>query len=79
MDNVSLPLASELSESKQMKSKDALGIYGEELAAGYLSKNGLVILGRNWRCDLGEIDVIAREKKRPSNLRSQNSTHGGLR
>ena len=38
MDNVSLPLASELSESKQMKSKDALGIYGEELAARYLSK-----------------------------------------
>ena len=45
-----------------MKPKDALGKYGEELAARYLSKNGLVILERNWRCDLGEIDVIAREK-----------------
>jgi putative endonuclease len=42
-----------------MKPKDALGKYGEELAARYLSKNGLVILERNWRCDLGE---IAREK-----------------
>ena len=79
MDNFSLPLAAKLSESMQMKSKDALGIYGEELAARYLSKNGLVILERNWRCDLGEIDVITREKKPPSNLRSQNSTHGGLR
>jgi len=45
-----------------MKPKDALGKYGEELAARYLSKNGMVILERNWRCDLGEIDVIAREK-----------------
>ena len=45
-----------------MKPKDALGKYGEELAARYLSKNGLVILERNWRCDLGEIDVIARER-----------------
>ena len=45
-----------------MKSKDALGFYGEELAARYLSKNGLVILERNWRCDFGEIDVIARER-----------------
>ena len=45
-----------------MKQKDALGKYGEELAARYLSKNGMVILERNWRCDLGEIDVIARDK-----------------
>jgi hypothetical protein len=47
VDNFSLPLAAKLSESMQMKSKDALGIYGEELAARYLSKNGLVILARN--------------------------------
>jgi putative endonuclease len=45
-----------------MKPKDALGKYGEELAARYLSKNGMVILERNWRCDLGEIDVIARDQ-----------------
>jgi putative endonuclease len=45
-----------------MKPKDALGKYGEELAARYLSKNGMVILERNWRCDLGEIDVIARDR-----------------
>jgi Holliday junction resolvase-like predicted endonuclease len=30
-----------------MKPKDALGKYGEELAARYLSKNGMVILERN--------------------------------
>jgi len=45
-----------------MKPKDALGKYGEELATRYLSKNGMVILERNWRCDLGELDVIARDK-----------------
>ncbi|MGB4689641.1 MAG: YraN family protein [Candidatus Nanopelagicales bacterium] len=45
-----------------MKPKDALGKYGEELATRYLSKNGMVILERNWRCDIGELDVIARDK-----------------
>jgi putative endonuclease len=45
-----------------MKPKDALGKYGEELATRYLSKNGMVILERNWRCDLGELDLIARDK-----------------
>lgn len=45
-----------------MKPKDALGKYGEELATRYLTKNGMVILERNWRCDIGELDVIARDK-----------------
>src|SRR5258707_9567601 len=44
-----------------MRTKDAVGQYGEELAARYLAKAGFAILERNWRCELGEIDIVARE------------------
>lgn len=36
-----------------------LGQSGEELAVRYLMLNGYVILHRNFRCRIGEIDVIA--------------------
>ncbi|WP_275895843.1 YraN family protein [Austwickia chelonae] len=39
----------------------ALGAYGERLAARYLQDKGLNILGRNWRCADGEIDIIAQD------------------
>jgi putative endonuclease len=42
-----------------MRIKDALGRYGEDLAANHLTDAGLVILDRNWRCRAGEIDIIA--------------------
>jgi putative endonuclease len=38
----------------------ALGQWGEELAARSLTDVGMAILDRNWRCDLGEIDIVAR-------------------
>jgi putative endonuclease len=44
-----------------MAAKDALGKRGEDLAADYLRGAGLSIVERNWRCALGEIDVIARD------------------
>ncbi|GAB2668923.1 YraN family protein [Kribbella swartbergensis] len=44
-----------------MRTKNAVGRYGEDLAARYLTDAGLVILERNWRCELGEIDIVARE------------------
>lgn len=47
-----------------MRAKDALGRYGEELAAAYLEGEGLVIVARNWRCSLGELDLIARDGSR---------------
>ena len=47
-----------------MHAKDALGRYGEDLAAQYLEDLGLVILDRNWRCPVGELDVVAREGDR---------------
>jgi len=37
-----------------------LGIKGEEIAAGYLKKEGYKILARNWFYDHKEIDIIAR-------------------
>lgn len=44
-----------------MASKDALGRYGEEVAARHLAEQGFAILERNWRCDVGEIDILARD------------------
>ena len=37
-----------------------LGQKGEDLACEYLVKNGYKILGRNYRINFGEIDIIAR-------------------
>jgi putative endonuclease len=42
-----------------MAAKDALGRRGEDLAAAYLAEQGLVVLDRNWRCRLGELDIVA--------------------
>jgi putative endonuclease len=39
--------------------KDAVGRYGEDVAAAHLSGAGMVILARNWRCREGELDIIA--------------------
>ena len=42
-----------------MHQKDLLGQQGEQLAATYLTDAGLAVLGRNWRCSQGEIDIVA--------------------
>lgn len=44
-----------------MRAKDALGRYGEQVAAAHLLDQGMVVLERNWRCDAGEIDIVARD------------------
>lgn len=44
-----------------MLAKDALGLYGEDLAARHLAAAGLAILERNYRCESGEIDIVARD------------------
>ena len=38
-----------------------LGNWGEERAAGFLQAQGYRIIERNWRCSLGELDLIAWE------------------
>ena len=41
--------------------RSAVGRYGEDVAVRHLSASGMEVLARNWRCELGEIDVVARE------------------
>jgi putative endonuclease len=41
--------------------KDAVGRWGEQLAADHLQRAGLEIVARNWRCAQGEIDIVARD------------------
>jgi putative endonuclease len=41
--------------------RQALGAYGETLAARHLTALGMVLLDRNWRCELGEIDLVLRD------------------
>lgn len=43
------------------KARQAVGAYGERLAAQYLTDSGLVLLERNWRSSAGEIDIVARD------------------
>lgn len=38
-----------------------LGENGEELARIFLENSGYSIVARNWRCRLGEIDIIAKD------------------
>src|SRR5919107_1556136 len=40
-------------------SKDALGRYGEAIAARCLTDSGHRLIEVNWRCARGEIDIIA--------------------
>lgn len=39
-----------------------LGKLGEDMAEKFLKQRGYTILHRNWRCVLGEIDIVAQEK-----------------
>ena len=41
--------------------RQALGRWGEDLAAAYLQQHGMIILERNFRGKRGEVDIIARD------------------
>ena len=43
------------------ESKKQIGVRGEDLACAELERQGLQVLDRNWRCRLGEIDIVAAE------------------
>lgn len=42
---------------------DLLGHWGETVAANFLRKKGYSIIAANYRCRMGEIDLIARKKR----------------
>jgi putative endonuclease len=41
--------------------RQAVGAYGERVAARHLQQQGLVVLDRNWRCPDGELDLVLRD------------------
>jgi putative endonuclease len=58
-----------------MKNKrQALGSWGEEVAAGYLRDRGYTILARNARTPYGEIDLVARQQISKNNNCSCDAT-----
>lgn len=42
-----------------MRATSELGRYGEDVAARFLADAGYRVLARNWRCELGEVDIVA--------------------
>jgi len=46
-----------------MENKKLLGRRGEQSAAKYLSRKGYRIIGLNYSCRLGEIDIIAEDAR----------------
>ena len=42
-----------------MRAKDAVGRYGEDVAAAYAHDAGWQVLDRNWRGQGGELDLVA--------------------
>lgn len=36
-----------------------LGERGEDAAVAYLERSGMTVVERNWRCPVGEIDIVA--------------------
>ena len=43
--------------------KKLLGAFGEDAACRYLRRHGYRIEGRNYVCRMGEIDIIARDRR----------------
>lgn len=41
-----------------------VGKIGEDLAANYLEKSGYKIIDHNYRCRIGELDIVAKESAR---------------
>jgi putative endonuclease len=41
--------------------RQGLGAWGENLAARHLAGKGYEIVARNWRCETGELDLVARD------------------
>ncbi len=53
--------AAESARGQGARRRQELGAYGEAAAARHLVEQGMVLLDRNWRCPLGEIDLVLRD------------------
>jgi putative endonuclease len=61
---MSVPFQAFMAEAKSVAShKQTIGKKGETIAVRYLEKQGYKIIEQNYRSNVGEIDIIAREKK----------------
>lgn len=61
MKNKAAQIKAQKKEDEERKNKRVTGAKYEELAAGYLLKQGFVILERNYTAAPGEIDIIAKD------------------
>ncbi len=52
---------SHVEEPRHRSRNQALGAYGERVAARHLTTLGMVVLDRNWRCPEGELDLVLRD------------------
>ncbi|MFZ4842047.1 YraN family protein [Mycetocola saprophilus] len=43
-------------------SNQRVGREGEAIAADYLREHGFTVARQNWRCQYGEVDIIARDR-----------------
>jgi len=50
-----------VAEVVRMAHNAELGRRGEQLAVDHLLGRGMTVVERNWRCRLGEIDIVARD------------------
>jgi putative endonuclease len=44
--------------------KSNVGEYGENLAKEYLVQKGYTIVAQNWRCKMGELDIVAQAEQK---------------
>lgn len=61
LNNRHVPPPAPESARNRRRSRLEIGRAAEEVAAQYLLERGYRLLARNWRCRLGEIDLIAEQ------------------
>lgn len=44
-----------------MTKNQSVGKYGEDRASEFLERLGYQLIDRNWRCEVGEIDIVAKD------------------
>ena len=61
------------------RERKAIGLLAEELALTHLQSHGLKLIARNYRCKLGEIDLVMLDGADAGTGRSSLPSHQGLR